>query len=99
MCIIFFIYKGPNYWGRLNPNWSLCKKGRNQSPVNIEPKALLFDPSLTPLDIRGSAVSFVRFPIIIKREKRMRGAAEKGELACRERRVRGNDRMRSMRSN
>ncbi|KAK3738479.1 hypothetical protein RRG08_034769 [Elysia crispata] len=50
---------GPNYWGRLNPNWSLCKKGRNQSPVNIEPKALLFDPSLTPLDIRGSAISGV----------------------------------------
>ncbi|CAL1528007.1 unnamed protein product, partial [Lymnaea stagnalis] len=48
---------GPNYWGLLNPGWSLCNKGHNQSPVNISPKMLLFDPSLTPLDITGDAVS------------------------------------------
>ncbi|GFR92864.1 carbonic anhydrase-related protein [Elysia marginata] len=50
---------GPNYWGMLNQNWTLCKRGRNQSPVNIEPKALLFDPSLTPLEISGSAITGV----------------------------------------
>ncbi|XP_059144821.1 carbonic anhydrase-related protein 10-like [Physella acuta] len=48
---------GPNYWGRINPSWSLCTKGHNQSPVNIDPKSLLYDPSLSPLEITGNAVS------------------------------------------
>ncbi|XP_035824859.1 carbonic anhydrase-related protein 10-like [Aplysia californica] len=48
---------GPHYWGLLNRGWTLCNKGHNQSPVNIDPKTLLFDPSLTPLEISGSAVS------------------------------------------
>ncbi|KAK6975356.1 carbonic anhydrase-related protein 10 [Biomphalaria glabrata] len=50
---------GPNYWGLMNPGWSLCNKGHNQSPVNIDPKSLLFDPSLSPLEINGEAVSGV----------------------------------------
>ena len=28
---------GPEYWGVLNPEWTMCNKGRSQSPVNINP--------------------------------------------------------------
>ncbi|XP_066908130.1 carbonic anhydrase-related protein 10 [Halyomorpha halys] len=40
---------GPAFWGRINPEWSLCHKGRRQSPVNLEPAKLLFDPNLRVL--------------------------------------------------
>lgn len=42
---------GPEYWGRINPEWSLCNKGRRQSPINVEPHKLLFDPHLRHIDI------------------------------------------------
>ncbi|XP_043275511.1 carbonic anhydrase-related protein 10 isoform X2 [Venturia canescens] len=42
---------GPAFWGLINPDWSLCNKGRRQSPVNLEPKTLLFDPNLQPLQL------------------------------------------------
>ena len=28
---------GPEYWGVLNQDWTMCNKGRSQSPVNINP--------------------------------------------------------------
>ena len=28
---------GPEYWGVLNQQWTMCNKGRSQSPVNINP--------------------------------------------------------------
>ena len=28
---------GPAYWGLINPAWTMCNKGRAQSPVNIDP--------------------------------------------------------------
>ena len=28
---------GPEYWGVLNQEWTMCNKGRSQSPVNINP--------------------------------------------------------------
>jgi hypothetical protein len=37
---------GPSFWGLINPDWSLCNEGRKQSPINIEPKNLLYDPTL-----------------------------------------------------
>uniref|UniRef100_T1JAV1 Alpha-carbonic anhydrase domain-containing protein n=1 Tax=Strigamia maritima TaxID=126957 RepID=T1JAV1_STRMM len=37
---------GPSFWGLINPEWSLCNKGRRQSPINIDPNKLLFDPHL-----------------------------------------------------
>ncbi|KAH9504814.1 Carbonic anhydrase- protein 10, partial [Bulinus truncatus] len=37
---------GPQHWGYLNPDWVLCQSGRFQSPINIEPRWLLFDPKL-----------------------------------------------------
>ncbi|KAJ1529362.1 hypothetical protein ONE63_006150 [Megalurothrips usitatus] len=42
---------GPGFWGLINPQWGLCSKGRRQSPVNIEPDKLLFDPRLRPLHV------------------------------------------------
>ncbi|PSN38393.1 hypothetical protein C0J52_18749 [Blattella germanica] len=41
----------PAFWGLINPEWSLCNKGRRQSPVNLEPSKLLFDPNLRLLHI------------------------------------------------
>ncbi|ESO88490.1 hypothetical protein LOTGIDRAFT_125950, partial [Lottia gigantea] len=45
---------GPEYWGLINPDWLFCNKGKNQSPINIDPKALLFDPSLEKLHFKGN---------------------------------------------
>ncbi|XP_046395277.1 carbonic anhydrase-related protein 10-like [Ischnura elegans] len=42
---------GPAFWGLINPEWSLCNKGRRQSPVNLEPGKLLYDPNLRLLHI------------------------------------------------
>jgi len=39
------------FWGLINPQWNMCNKGRRQSPINIEPDKLLFDPYLRPLHI------------------------------------------------
>jgi len=48
---------GPAYWGLINPAWTMCNKGRRQSPVNIDPAALTFDPSLTPIQVDKHMVS------------------------------------------
>uniref|UniRef100_A0A1B0CPV0 Uncharacterized protein n=1 Tax=Lutzomyia longipalpis TaxID=7200 RepID=A0A1B0CPV0_LUTLO len=42
---------GPGFWGLINPQWNMCNKGRRQSPINVEPDKLLFDPYLRPLHI------------------------------------------------
>ena len=39
------------FWGLINPQWNMCNKGKRQSPINIEPDKLLFDPYLRPLHI------------------------------------------------
>lgn len=39
----------------------LCNKGRHQSPIDIIPDQLLFDPNLIPLQITGNQVSFYKF--------------------------------------
>lgn len=48
---------GPDFWGLLNPDWNLCSKGRRQSPVDLNPGTLLFDPHLRPLTIDKSRIS------------------------------------------
>lgn len=50
---------GPAFWGLINPEWSLCNKGRRQSPVNLDPTRLLFDPNLQPLLLDKHKVSGV----------------------------------------
>lgn len=52
-----FLFAGPAFWGLINPEWSLCNKGRRQSPVNLEPSKLLFDPNLRPLHVDKHRVS------------------------------------------
>lgn len=48
---------GPAFWGLINPEWSLCNKGRRQSPVNLEPQRLLFDPNLRSVHIDKHRIS------------------------------------------
>jgi carbonic anhydrase len=37
---------GPGYWGVINPAWTLCSRGRHQSPINIDPSLLVRDLTL-----------------------------------------------------
>ncbi|KAG5310387.1 CAH10 protein, partial [Acromyrmex insinuator] len=53
--MIFFA--GPSFWGLINPQWSLCTKGRRQSPINIEPDKLLFDRHLRPVHVDKHRIS------------------------------------------
>ncbi|XP_031849880.1 carbonic anhydrase-related protein A isoform X2 [Nomia melanderi] len=48
---------GTSYWGLINPQWSLCNKGRRQSPINIEPDKLLFDRHLRAVSVDKHKVS------------------------------------------
>ncbi|XP_073997738.1 carbonic anhydrase-related protein B isoform X3 [Rhodnius prolixus] len=50
---------GPAFWGLINPEWSMCTKGRRQSPVNLEPNKLLFDPNLRVLHMDKHRVNGV----------------------------------------
>ncbi|KAL4144005.1 hypothetical protein QTP88_006250 [Uroleucon formosanum] len=47
----------PKYWGVLNPLWKLCSIGKRQSPIDIDPDKLLFDPFLKNLHIDKDKVS------------------------------------------
>ena len=60
-----FDMTGPEYWGVINPEWSLCNRGRRQSPIDINPDQLLFDPTLEPLQFIGDLVSIhhVQYPL------------------------------------
>ena len=55
--MVAVIVSGPAFWGRLNSDWFMCTKGKNQSPIDIEPNILLFDPSLKHIIINGDSVS------------------------------------------
>ncbi|RLN07429.1 alpha carbonic anhydrase 1, chloroplastic-like [Panicum miliaceum] len=41
---------GPNYWGSLSPNFTLCSKGMNQSPIDIVKDKAVYNPQLEPLE-------------------------------------------------
>lgn len=47
--LIALLFLGPEFWGLVNWEWKVCSKGQHQSPVNIDPKMLLFDPQLKSL--------------------------------------------------
>ncbi|GMS88188.1 hypothetical protein PENTCL1PPCAC_10363, partial [Pristionchus entomophagus] len=40
---------GPNHWGALG--WPMCRDGRLQSPIDIRPDKLLYDPGLRPIHV------------------------------------------------
>ena len=42
---------GPSFWGLINPEWSLCNAGRMQSPINVDPKGLLYDHTLANINL------------------------------------------------
>ncbi|KAK3154259.1 hypothetical protein QOZ80_2BG0188260 [Eleusine coracana subsp. coracana] len=41
---------GPKHWGNLSPNFTLCSKGINQSPINILKDGTVYNPKLEPLE-------------------------------------------------
>ncbi|GFS84746.1 putative carbonic anhydrase-like protein 2 [Nephila pilipes] len=47
----------PDYWGLLNPDWKLCNRGRRQSPIDIEPSILLYDPGMGNIEINREKVN------------------------------------------
>ncbi|KAH7644785.1 carbonic anhydrase-related protein 10-like [Dermatophagoides farinae] len=47
---------GPDFWGRLNPKWSHCSKGRRQSPIDIDTELLIYDQYLRELYIKGDYI-------------------------------------------
>ncbi|XP_044735787.1 carbonic anhydrase-related protein 10 [Chrysoperla carnea] len=48
---------GPGFWGLINPQWNMCSKGRRQSPINVEPDKLLYDPFLRRIHLEKHMVS------------------------------------------
>uniref|UniRef100_A0A915PFL9 Alpha-carbonic anhydrase domain-containing protein n=1 Tax=Setaria digitata TaxID=48799 RepID=A0A915PFL9_9BILA len=48
---------GPDFWGLLSKKWKMCTKGKMQSPINIKPASILYDPRLS--DIKIDRVSTV----------------------------------------
>jgi len=48
---------GPAYWGLINPSWTMCNKGRRQSPINIDPMSLTYDSRLGAVSIDKHLVS------------------------------------------
>lgn len=42
----------------MNPQWNMCSKGRRQSPINVEPDKLLFDPYLRVIHLDKHKVIF-----------------------------------------
>ncbi|XP_042227277.1 carbonic anhydrase-related protein 10-like [Homarus americanus] len=48
---------GPEFWGLINPNWNMCERGRRQSPINIEPDKLVYDPHLRHIHIDKHKIS------------------------------------------
>ncbi|KAH9416414.1 Carbonic anhydrase- protein 10 [Dermatophagoides pteronyssinus] len=48
---------GPEFWGILNPDWFLCSKGHRQSPIDIKPGLLLYDPNLKSIFINKNKVN------------------------------------------
>ncbi|KAH0819235.1 hypothetical protein GEV33_003556 [Tenebrio molitor] len=49
----------PAYWGLMNPQWSMCSRGRRQSPINVEPDKLLFDPHLQHIHLDKHKMTLV----------------------------------------
>ena len=54
--LTFYFAPGTEFWGVFNPEWSMCHNGRRQSPINVEPESLLFDPHLRYVHIDKATV-------------------------------------------
>jgi carbonic anhydrase len=53
VCAALFDYSdgphGPDHWGELKADWSLCKSGAQQSPLAITPTLMITDSTLGDL--------------------------------------------------
>ena len=58
-CWSCIIISGPDFWGLVNPEWHFCSKGKKQSPVNVNPKHILYDPQLKHVHIDKHRVSAI----------------------------------------
>ncbi|VDM80937.1 unnamed protein product [Strongylus vulgaris] len=54
---------GPDFWGLVNRDWRMCTAGQMQSPVNIDPAQLLFDPHLGRISIDNAYVQLLAYNI------------------------------------
>lgn len=45
------VFGGPDFWGLVEKDWWMCKKGRLQSPIDIQPSRIVFDPSIRPVRV------------------------------------------------
>ncbi|CAD6188220.1 unnamed protein product [Caenorhabditis auriculariae] len=45
------VFGGPDFWGLVEKDWWMCKKGRLQSPIDVQASQLLFDSSIKPIRI------------------------------------------------
>ncbi|XP_023322037.1 putative carbonic anhydrase-like protein 1 [Eurytemora carolleeae] len=48
---------GPAYWGLINPAWTMCNKGRRQSPIDLDPAFLNYDCKLENMSVDKQSVS------------------------------------------
>ncbi|CAI4223924.1 unnamed protein product [Auanema sp. JU1783] len=64
---------GPDFWGLVHKEWKMCTAGQLQSPINIEPDKLLFDPhldniKLDDVQIEASFENIGQLPIVTLNE-------------------------------
>uniref|UniRef100_A0A1I7XEH5 Alpha-carbonic anhydrase domain-containing protein n=1 Tax=Heterorhabditis bacteriophora TaxID=37862 RepID=A0A1I7XEH5_HETBA len=64
---------GPDFWGLVNRDWRMCTAGQMQSPVNIDPNQLLYDPHLGRISIDDVKIEAIfenigQLPIVIVNE-------------------------------
>ena len=43
-------HEGPEYWGDLSPKFTMCKEGKNQSPINISDKVTISTKNLPKIN-------------------------------------------------
>ncbi|KAK7083392.1 hypothetical protein SK128_022920, partial [Halocaridina rubra] len=47
---------GPGFWGIINRRWRLCSDGRRQSPVDLVTSSIVFDHTLTQLQMTSHKI-------------------------------------------
>ena len=55
--LTYSLTTGTDFWGLLNPDWNLCNRGKRQSPINIDPQTLLFDPDLGAIRVEEARIT------------------------------------------
>ena len=50
---------GPEFWGLVHTEWKMCARGLQQSPINVDPSLLLYDPNMGQLSVDKLGVNGV----------------------------------------